>query len=350
LEYESKKIFITNVLFTAIIGITVYLVAKFMLIYLLPFLIATALAFALNKPSEYLSSKSKIGADLWRCFLVTIVYIGIAFFIFLTVWSILKFTQDTNGLNSLLGYFENLLKTVGNKINSLTADSPDGIKESVSLLISEFPQKITATITNFVSALAASAVKFIPAFLISSLVTVVASIYIAKDYKRLRLFLKNIIGRKKYSTLTEIKNILTQSVAKLITGYLILSFITFIITFLWMLILKNQHPILVGFLIAVVDLLPVLGAGTVLIPWAIICFVSGSTAKGILLLAAYGTITFVRNFAEPKIIGKKLNVNPLLMLITIFVGLKIGGITGMFITPITVIVILTYYKQQMQEV
>ena len=135
----------------------------------------------------------------------------------------------------------------------------------------------------------------------------------------------------------------------LITGYLILAFITFIIAFLWMFILKNQHPILIGFLIAVVDILPVLGAGTVLIPWAIICFISGSTAKGILLLAAYGTITFVRNFAEPKIIGKKLNVNPLLMLITIFVGLKIGGITGMFITPITVIVILTYYKQQMQE-
>ena len=159
MEYESKKIFITNVLFTAIIGITVYLVAKFMLIYLLPFLIATELAFVLNRPAEYLSSRTKISADIWRCILVTGVYVGIAFFIFLIIWSVLKFTQDSNRLNSILGYFENLLKSAGDTIKTLTNNLPDGTKDSVTNLISEFPQKIITAVTDFASALATSTIR-----------------------------------------------------------------------------------------------------------------------------------------------------------------------------------------------
>ena len=177
----------------------------------------------------------------------------------------------------------------------------------------------------------------------------VSSFYINRDYKRLVQFLKNMLGERRFSVLIEVKEILTGTVLRIFSGYLLLALITFVELYLGFLSLSVKHAFLFSFLVALVDLLPVLGSGIVLIPYAAYLFIIGNNLKAIGFVLIYVIGLVVRNFLEPKIIGAKLDINPLLMLITIFIGLRTGGVLGMLLLPIAIVVTVTYYKRQLKS-
>lgn len=124
--------------------------------------------------------------------------------------------------------------------------------------------------------------------------------------------------------------------------------ITFIELSISFLILRINHPFLIGFIISLIDILPVLGTGAVLIPWAIISILTQNISLGISLAIIYIIITVIRNFLEPKIISGNVGINPLFTLAAMFLGIKFFGITGLFILPITLIVIIKYYKEEIE--
>ncbi len=350
MDYEYKKSFLVNTAFTALIGLIVYFVSRFMLAYLLPFLISAVLSYILAKPADFLGKKTGISSDIWRCLLLATVYAFLVAVAVVILWVSFKYLSGFIGTaKDYIASEDNIFHKIGEGFSSVTADLPKDLKEPIDKLLSDLPTRITELAADIIPTAAAAITRFLPAFLISSVVTVAASFYIAKDYKRLIKFIKNLIGEKRFLKLCQIKEIFVGSVCRMSGGYFIMAFITFIISWIGFIITGVGYSAAVALLVAFVDLLPVLGAGTVLLPWAVFSFLSEKTAKGLAMLIIYGVITVVRNFAEPKIIGKRLDINPLLMLITVFVGLRIGGVAGMFILPVTVIVVITYYKKELDR-
>ena len=112
---------------------------------------------------------------------------------------------------------------------------------------------------------------------------------------------------------------------------LILTFVQLLIGFM---VLDIRFPFLFALLVAAVDFLPVLGTGTVLIPWGIVLAVAGSPFKGVGLLILWVITLIVRQIAEPKIMGKSLGIHPLFSLLATYFGLKLFGIGGMLLFPI----------------
>ncbi|MDR3645587.1 MAG: AI-2E family transporter, partial [Clostridia bacterium] len=104
-------------------------------------------------------------------------------------------------------------------------------------------------------------------------------------------------------------------------------------------LMRVSHVVMIAALIAIVDILPILGTGTVLVPWAIIELVVGRQIFGLMLLLLYAIILVVRNILEPKIVGYHIGLYPLVTLIAMYVGLQAFGAVGLFTFPITVIVI-----------
>ena len=104
-------------------------------------------------------------------------------------------------------------------------------------------------------------------------------------------------------------------------------------------ILHVDYALLLAGIFAVIDLLPVLGVGTMLIPWSIFCLLTKQTGLGIGLIIMYGVITVVRQYAEPKIIGSNLGIHPLLTLVSMYAGVEFLGFFGLIIGPVTVIFI-----------
>ena len=120
--------------------------------------------------------------------------------------------------------------------------------------------------------------------------------------------------------------------------------ITFVELSLGFLLIGQKNAILLGAIICVIDVLPVLGTGAVVIPWALISLFTGNIWKAIGLILIYIIITIVRNFLEPKVIGNQVGLHPLITLLSMFCGLKLLGIIGLFGFPLTLIVINDLYK------
>src|SRR5699024_3749916 len=96
---------------------------------------------------------------------------------------------------------------------------------------------------------------------------------------------------------------------------------------------------------AIVDILPVLGTGTVLLPWAFYEIIVGSAGLGFGLLILYGIISTIRYILEPRVVGKQIGLHPLLTLVSIFIGVKFMGFWGLFIFPILVTILVTMHKE-----
>ena len=114
--------------------------------------------------------------------------------------------------------------------------------------------------------------------------------------------------------------------------------ITFLEVFIGLTVLGVRYAFLIALLTAVVDLMPVLGTGTVMIPWGIIDLIAGNYFMGIGLLVLYAIITVIRQILEPKIVGKYVGLYPLLALVSMYVGLKLFGLIGLFGLPLSIVI------------
>ena len=110
--------------------------------------------------------------------------------------------------------------------------------------------------------------------------------------------------------------------------------ITFGIVLVGFLLLKIPNGILWAALVAVVDAVPVLGTGTVLVPWALVYLLQGKQLLAIGLLVIFGCTFVTRTALEPKLIGRSLNLDPLLTLVFLYVGFQLWGFLGLIFTPI----------------
>lgn len=128
--------------------------------------------------------------------------------------------------------------------------------------------------------------------------------------------------------------------------------LTFLELTIGLYVLGIENALVIAFLIAIFDVLPVLGTGGIMIPWILICFLNNQIKTCVGLLILYLVITVIRNIIEPKIVGKQIGLHPLLMLLCMYLGAKLFGFLGIFILPILILIlqnlndngILTIYK------
>lgn len=121
---------------------------------------------------------------------------------------------------------------------------------------------------------------------------------------------------------------------KCAAAYVFIFLMTFAELAAGLLLLRIEGAFAIAFLIAVLDILPVLGTGTVLLPWAVIAFAGGNARMGIGVIGLYLIITVVRNIVEPKLVGKQMGLSPVVMLPCMIVGLHFFGILGLFGVPL----------------
>lgn len=315
----------------------------------MPFVIGAVIAWIVQKPADKLSDKLHFNHSHCAGGMAVAVFISLAALI--TMIAVLL-------LNTAVGFFSDftvyikkaaeLINEYKEKFYSLFENLPEEFLTAADSFYNGSFTKIIDSAASAVSYSAAGIAKKLPAFAVSSIVAAVASCYIASDYKGLVRFFRSVCGKRIYENTLRIKNIFTESVLKLIKGYIKIMVLTFFELLAGLLILRVKYAPFIAVLVSLIDILPVLGCGTVLIPWAVIDICLHNFPQGIGLIVLYALITLVRNFAEPKIIGKEIGINPLFMLLSMFIGVKLLGFAGVFIFPVTFIVIVKYYKEEMQ--
>ncbi|MBR4123495.1 MAG: sporulation integral membrane protein YtvI [Clostridia bacterium] len=342
---EYKKKFLINVLYITTLGAIIYIAFKFLFLYFLPFVIAVLIAYLVQKPSKIICEKIKLKKELCAVILAVLGYVFlIAVLVSICYYLLVIARSFLNNSEYFFSQIKDLYSKIQDRILVFLNRLSPGINNTISQVFAETVNNLAVKITSILSSFAANAVKKAPSFLFSSIVALVSTCYIAKDFNLLVRFYKNLFGNNVYFKTLKIKKIVNKNVFKIAKGYLILTLITFVELMFGFYMLKISHPAFIGIFVSIVDLLPILGTGTVLIPWGLIEIMLGST-RGFGIIILYGVVIVIRNFAEPKIIGKQIGINPLFTLFSMFAGLKLMGFWGLILFPMILIVVIEYYRE-----
>ncbi len=348
MNLEEKKKFIINFLYLTAWITIIYLLFKVAAAYLFPFLIGTIIAYIVQKPAMLISDKIKIKKQNCAAVLSVVAFVAVIALIILLCWILYSqlnrlIQYFSNNSNEIIGFIEKIYTQIENIMKK--TDFQSALKRFSDDALNGLIKKITNILSSSVTTL----IKSMPILLVSCVVTVVATCYISKDFERLIKFVKGFLRYDLYKRIVDIKNIFNECFLKFAIGYLWLFVITFFELLLGFLLLGIDQLLLLAFLVAFLDLLPVIGTGTVLLPWSVVLFFKGNYKLGFGIAILYLVITVVKNFVESKIIGKQIGINPLFTLLFIFLGLRLGGIGGMLIFPIALTVIFTYFRRRYLE-
>ncbi len=335
----QKNLIIKAVFYALIIGL-IFLSFKLFFGPLLPFLLAVALVLSLQPLVTFLHRKFKIKRNPVSVALVLTVYIVT---IGITVWlARMLYIQLTDILSSSPTYFDTItaeLTAIMNRISLILGKMPDigngWLKDIPHTALKSAVEKLGVGATEVATNFAAG----IPSFLLSAAVMIIASIYIAKDYTAFIEYMHSIVPKKIIQKFINIKKTVLSRVAKLLKGYLLIIIITFFELFVGLSVLNVKYALIIATATALIDILPVLGSGTVLIPWAVFSALSGNPSRAIGLATLYVLITTIRNIIEPKIIGAKLGIHPVFSLAITFLGLKLFGAVGIFLAPVIAVAV-----------
>lgn len=218
------------------------------------------------------------------------------------------FSEEGGGAQT---FYDGVMRMVGDLLSSLASRLPD---------------------------LAASVFSALPSVLFFLIVSVVACFYFCTDATSVTRGLRFLLPRTWQPKLPQIKENLRDVLRKYVKAYGILLLLTFALLLVGFWILQVEYAFLLSFLIALADLLPVIGVGTILIPWGIVMLIQKQFYLGFGLLILYLIISLIRQVAEPKVLGKSLGLHPLLTLFATYVGFTLFGLFGMILAPIVALV------------
>ena len=341
---DGKRKFIIDVLYTVVVAALAFFIFKYLIWWILPLVLGFVISFVL-KPVVNLVYRM---SSATRQFCAAIVLLCVYAALFALIWLLLL--QLMTGLRTLVS-------SLPQTYNTVVVPTVEGLSNQVSALLSGFfpelgvqfvtlSDTITKQVGIFINGVSTHliegigvCVKAIPAFCLTFLFTILSSFFISMDYTNVVSFFARLVPKHHRKTLFAVKDFLVKIVFKYARAYLLLLFITFAEVFagLWLLRVPQSFYWAAG--IAVADLLPAIGTGLILIPWAVLSFTQGNRFLGIGLLILYGVITIARNIIEPKIIGDHIGLPPLVTVTSMFLGLKLFGAVGMFLAPVLVLIL-----------
>ena len=210
----------------------------------------------------------------------------------------------------------------------------DGMSEELAQGISDaFSSMLSSALTALGGAVTA-AIGAVPKIFLFAVVTLISLVYFSIDLERINGFVKGILPESISSWLSRLREGIFFVIKKYIRSYFIIMLITYSVMLIGLASLRVDHAPLIALAVAFLDILPILGVGTVLVPWSIIELSLGNRFLGIGLLILFVINAVIRQLAEPKIVGKSLDMHPIATLIMLYVGYSLFGIVGLFAFPV----------------
>ena len=339
-EYNKKKDFIVNTIYIFLIALITYVFFKYVINLLSPFLFAFVIAYLLKRPAGLISGRFKIPPKLVSVVLVLIFYCTIGVLVSLIgVKLISTVTTIISGLpqvysNQLEPFLTNTFNGIEQTVYRLDPALVEALNEGFNEFVSSLGNIVTNVSLSLVGSLSGIA-SSLPVFLIRILLMIISTFFIASDYDVLSKFISRQFSKRNNEIIRTIKQYVINTLFVVIRSYALIMSITFIEVSIGLSILGIQNAMLIAFIIALFDILPVLGTGGIMIPWTIIVFLQGNYQLALGLLVLYIIVTIIRNILEPKIVGSQLGLHPVVTLMSMFVGANLIGVIGLFGFPIT---------------
>ena len=308
------------------IGLLFYFFFAYALPLLLPFLLAFLFAVLLKAPADWLAQRLRLPNRLVRTVLVTLFFVLLAVLCLFCGSQLISFarTAVVPALQDITAALSRFFEQMDPQLVSLLQDFS-------SNLVNTLGEKVAQWSTALVS----GAMTGLPSMLLEVLFMVIATYFISLDFGILRRGIQRRMEQKRFDTLSTGFSYFCRTIGKYLRSYSLIFLITFGELAAGLFLVGVDHCLLIALLIALFDILPVVGSGMIMLPWALITLIRGNTPTGIGLLAVYLVVVIARQFQEPAIVGEQVGLHPLVTLMAMFIGYRLFGGLGLWGVPIT---------------
>lgn len=335
MNIQQKKDFLTNCAYWGLIATVGFAVCK----YLIPICVPVILGILLAWLVVWVTRKLRCPNRYVRIALALVVYGLIGLLVGLLAVRMISGITDL--VKWLPRFYEMKLEPLAMLCYNWARETIEVLDPTLLSALEKVLGSVISALENLFSWFSEFAVNLIsgiatgvPSLVLSMLTMIFTTVFLVADYDRIRAFSSEYVPVGIKKLLKNIRSYLTDTLFVVIRSYAAIMLLTFTELSILFWIFGIENPLLKAALIAVMDIMPILGTGGIMIPWAVISLALGYTKLGIELFIIYAIVTVVRNYVEPKIVGAQLGLHPIITLVAMFVGLRVFGFWGLFGLPV----------------
>lgn len=311
--------------------------------HLLPLVIGIILAVLIDPIVSFVERKTGFARGVITAIVLTAIFCGLGYVFFLII---ARFTFELARLINLIPYQRDYFNTILDKIflfiNSFFSRIPEEILTYVKANLNQILSTITGSISDFYSFLV-NKIWMVPNLFISGFAIIVFvflfTYFLTKDKDKIIEAIKNLFPEQLQEQVKLLQVEIIFSFFRLIKAQIILVIISTVITVIGFYILKVDYALILGIICGLLDIMPLFGPSLIFIPWIIYSIIVHNINFAVGLLLLYVIIIGSRQILQAKVIGQNLDVDPLLTLISIYLGIEMLGWKGLFIGPLVVVVV-----------
>lgn len=314
----------------------------------MPFVLALIVAWLLNPAVRWLQRKLHISRRLVSLLLILLVVAiagGALFWFLYTIGTeIYALIADWNTVGAGI---ESGLLALGESFDRFFALLPDEVLNWLDGTYARLVAWLQEAVPQLLTAAGKGAGNFamrLPSGVIAAVVFLMACYFITADYPRLRALATERMRPEMRSFFSRVRKVAVGAFGGYVKAQLILSLVVFFILLIGFSLTGQSYALLLAFLFAVMDFIPIIGSGTVMVPWAVVALVVGDYRKALELMVIWGIICLFRRVAEPKVVGDQTGLSPILSLVSIYVGMRLAGVLGMVLGPALLLIIINVLK------
>ncbi|MDD4690367.1 MAG: sporulation integral membrane protein YtvI [Eubacteriales bacterium] len=331
--------------------VVLWFIAKYLVpsifIWLLPIIAGYFVSAIVRQIAAFLTNqynvRKKAAHIISYFFIIITAGLSFGYIIMRIVTELVKFAREVPSLMMGLPDFYPTSDKIRQSITALMPIKFERIASDITTFAEETLHSVLSGISGHILSGATCLAASLPDLGLFAIVFIISSFFFSVDYDRVSVIVMlQVPKRFRTKTLTAKKYAFT-AITKYLRGMITMSAIVYLLLLIGFLILGIKYTYLTALLVAIVDFFPLLGTGIVLIPWGILCIITGSIYKGLGILCVWGCVMIIRQLTEPKIMGKALGLHPLVTLIAAYTGYKMYGFFGAVLFPI-IVLIISYLK------
>ncbi|MBE5805270.1 MAG: sporulation integral membrane protein YtvI [Clostridiales bacterium] len=347
-----KKIGI-KILVLLVVLIGIFLLYKLAMFYL-PFLIAILIASIIEPFVKFLMKRLKLKRKMACTISLLLIITIVGSLITLGITKLIS--ECTSLISNSNEYFQVVYDNAMNFINEaqegktiipkelveIIKDSAGGIIDGLKVIAINTGKSIISTVSS------------IPTMVTYTIITILAIIFTCYDRQYVLNQIKGQVPKKWVEKVKEIYTEMCSVSWNYIKAEARLSFICFILVFVSLLIfdmagLGVEYPILMAVIIGFIDLLPLFGAGAVMVPWSIYLAVTGNIPLALAIIILWGAWAVLKQFLEPKMVSKQMGMHPIFTLVGMYTGFRLMGVFGLMVGPILLLIISNVFKELLRK-
>ena len=328
-------------------ALAVWLAARFgrpLLSLFAPFLLALIAAAALNPLVKKLQKMLGWNRQVLTLLLLFLIFGllggGLALLVYAAAGQLVSLVQNWGGLldslqavmDQLEALFARLLTLVPPQVNEIVENAGDSLFQWLS-------EAAPAALGNL-GLEAGERAMGLPAFLVALVIFIMATFLLTADYPYLRSRYVQHLDEGLLRFLGQLRTTALGAFGGYVKAEFLLSVGVFFILLAGFFLIRQPYGLLLSLGLAVMDFIPIIGAGTVMVPWAFVALFTGDFTAAVELMAIWGVIALFRRVMEPKFVGDQTGLSPILSLVSIYVGMKLAGVLGMVFGPVVLLMVL----------